>query len=607
MRKWWPLTAVCLGAFILLVDVTIVNVALPSMADDLDASFTSLQWVIDGYALALAALLLASGSLADRFGHRRLYLYGLGVFALASLLCGTAPTAEVLIAARVVQGIGGAAMFATSPALLLTSYQGRDRGTAFGVWGAANGAAAAAGPLLGGLLTEHFSWPTIFWVNLPIAAVAIAMTLRVVRADRPAASSGAGAGAGGKPGAGARIDVPGALAFTVAAATLTYGLIRGGEAGWTSAEVVAVFAVTAVALVLFVVIEHRTARRGSVPMLDLALLRRPSFAALMTGALLLQGGAFGSLVLLSLWLQSVLGLGPVAAGLALTPLAGASFLVAVVAGRHIQRFAPRLAIGFGLLFIAGGMLLMRAGMTADAERASLVWGLVVTGIGVGLATPVLVSAATSTVPPQRAGMAGGAVNTFRQLGMTLAIAVLGAVFTSRAADALAGSGPDTAGAGTAGSGMVPDPDAGASALAAGQAQRLVDAAPAAHRGAARELVHGAFATGLDQVFLVSALAAGVGGLLVLALVRPPRRPAGPSRRPAEGGAATVGAAGIHGQGRPAEGGADGGTDERTGAGEGAGDGVVVGAGADAGGGDGAGAGGGMEREGSRRPGVTSQG
>lgn len=503
MRKWWPLTAVCLGAFILLVDVTIVNVALPSMADDLDASFTSLQWVIDGYALALAALLLASGSLADRFGHRRSYVFGLGVFALASLVCGLATTADVLIAARVAQGIGGAAMFATAPALLLSSYQGRDRGTAFGVWGAANGAAAAAGPVLGGLLTEHIDWPAIFWVNLPIAAVAIAMTLRVVRADQPAAPAGRGA-----PG---RVDILGATAFTAAAGTLTYGLIRGGEAGWASTEILTAFGATVLALVAFVVIEHHTKRRGGAPMLDLALLRRPSFAGLMSGALLLQGAAFGSLVLVSLWLQSVLGLGPVAGGLALTPLAGASFLVAAVAGRHTQRLAPHLPIGVGLLFVAAGMVLLRVGMTADAGRASLVWGLVVTGIGVGLATPVLVSAATSTVPPQQAGMAGGAVNTFRQLGMTLAIAILGAAFTSRTTAALAGSD------------AVPDADQGAGALASGQAQRLVDAAPPAHRDTADHLVHQAFATGLDRVFLLSAGAAAVGALLVLTLVRPPRR------------------------------------------------------------------------------------
>ncbi|NSC19750.1 MFS transporter [Streptomyces albus subsp. chlorinus] len=509
MRKWWPLTAVCLGAFILLVDVTIVNVALPSMAADLGASFTSLQWVIDGYALALAALLLASGSLADRFGHRRSYVWGLGVFGLASLVCGLAPNAEVLIAARVAQGVGGAAMFATAPALLLTSYQGRDRGTAFGVWGAANGAAAAAGPLLGGLLTEHFSWPTIFWVNLPIAAAAIATTLRVVTADRPAGRPTGSPGHGARlSGASARVDIPGATAFTVSIAALTYGLIRGGEVGWVSSGTLAAFAVTATALIAFVVIEHRTARRGSTPMLDLALLRRPSFAALMSGALLLQGGAFGWLVLVSLWLQSVLGLSPVGAGLALTPLAGASFLVAAAAGRHLQRLGPRLPIGIGLLSVAAGMLLLRAGMTADAGQTALMAGLVVTGIGVGLATPVLVSAATSAVPPRQAGMAGGAVNTFRQLGMTLAIAVFGTLFTSRTAAVLAGPG------------TVPDPGQGASALAAGQARHLVEAAPAAHRSAARQLVHAAFATGLDRVFLAAALAAALGGLIVLVFVRP---------------------------------------------------------------------------------------
>ena len=503
MRKWWPLTAVCLGAFVLLVDVTIVNVALPSMADDLDASFTSLQWVVDAYALALAALLLASGSLADRYGHRRLYVYGLGLFGLASLVCGLAPTVEVLIAARVAQGVGGAAMFATAPALLLASYAGRDRGTAFGIWGAVNGAAAAAGPLLGGLLTEHISWPVIFWVNLPVAAVAIAMTQCVIGRDRAAVAESS-------ERHGGRIDVPGAVAFTVVAGSLTYGLIRGGEAGWASAETLATFTVTVVALVAFAAIEHRTAQRGGTPMLDLAVLRRPSFAALMSGALLLQGGAFGCLVLVSLWLQSVLGLGPVAAGLTLTPMAGVSFVVAAVAGPHIQRLAPRLPIGLGLLFVAAGMLLLRVGMTADAGRASLAAGLAVTGLGVGLATPVLVSAATSTVPPQRAGMAGGAVNTFRQLGMTLAIAVLGAAFTSRAAAALVGSG------------TVADPGQGASALAAGQAQRLVAAAPEQHRDAARQLVHQAFAAGLDWVFLLSALAAALGGVLVLLLVRPSR-------------------------------------------------------------------------------------
>lgn len=180
MRKWLPLVTICLGAFILLVDVTIVNVALPSMASDLDAPFSALQWVIDGYALALAALLMVAGSLGDLFGHRRLYVAGLVVFAAASLGAALSPNAAVLITARAVQGVGGAAMFATSAALVAATYQGRDRGVAFGVWGAVNGAAAAAGPILGGLLTQGLGWQAIFLVNLPIAAVAVVIALRAL-------------------------------------------------------------------------------------------------------------------------------------------------------------------------------------------------------------------------------------------------------------------------------------------------------------------------------------------------------------------------------------------------------------------------------------------
>jgi EmrB/QacA subfamily drug resistance transporter len=492
MRKWWPLVAICLGAFILLVDVTIVNVALPQMAGDLHASFSSLQWVMDAYALALAALLLVTGSLADLFGHRRVYLLGLGVFALSSLACALAPNGGALIAARAVQGVGGAAMFATSAALLTAAYQGRDRGTAFGVWGAVNGAAAAAGPLLGGLLTEHLGWQAIFLVNLPIAAVAVALTLWALRAD--------GAPHRGGP---AGVDVPGALAFTVASGSLTFALIRGGEQGWTNAATLGAFALAALALVGFVAVEVRAAR----PMLDLALLRRPSFAGLMAGALLMQAGAFGSLALLSLWVQSVLGRSPVGGGLALLPLAGSSFLVSAFAGRHLQRVAPRWPIGGGMLLIALGMALLRLGVSAESTQSALVAGLCVAGAGVGVCTPVLVSAAMGSVPPQRTGMAGGAVNTFRQLGLTLGIAVFGAVFVDRARGVLAATP------------AVPDPARVAGALGAGQAQRILAAVPAAHRQAADRALHAAFAAGLDRVFLFGAGAAALGGLLVLTLVR----------------------------------------------------------------------------------------
>src|ERR1044072_6224086 len=216
---WWPLAAITLGNFMLLIDVTIVNTALPQVAHGLDASFTSLQWVMDIYALALAALLMVAGSAADLFGRRRLYLLGLTVFALSSLACGLAPDAGVLIAARAVQGAGAAAMFATNTPLLMATYAGRARGVAFGAWGGTSGAAAAGGPVLGGLLTEYVDWRAIFLVNLPLTALAVWITVRTVGESR------------GAPGA--RIDWPGAVFFTTCAGALTYGLTRGGEEGWS--------------------------------------------------------------------------------------------------------------------------------------------------------------------------------------------------------------------------------------------------------------------------------------------------------------------------------------------------------------------------------------
>ena len=226
MKKWWPLVAVCAGTFMLLVDVTIVTVALPDMARELHTTFQDLQWVIDLYALVLAALVLTVGSVADRLGRRRVYLIGLVVFALSSLACGLAPDVGVLIAARGVQGLGAAAMFATTMALISSSYSGRERGVAFGVWGAVNGAAAAAGPIVGGLLATHFGWRWIFLVNLPVSVVAVGMTLLVVRESRDPHPS--------------RVDVPGMVSFTVAAAALTYALIRGA---WGSGLTVAMLAI----------------------------------------------------------------------------------------------------------------------------------------------------------------------------------------------------------------------------------------------------------------------------------------------------------------------------------------------------------------------------
>lgn len=503
MRKWLPLTAVCLGAFMLLVDVTIVTVALPDMAADMKTGFSGLQWVMDVYALALAALLLGAGSLADRIGRRRVYLGGLGLFAVASLACGLAGGPAALIAFRAVQGIGGAAMFATTMALLSSAYQGRDRGVAFGVWGAVNGAAAAAGPIIGGLLTEQFGWRWIFFINLPVCALAVYVTHKAVTESRDPHAKG--------------LDLPGMVTFTTGAAAVTYALIRVGENGWTSATTLGLFALGAFAFAAFVLVELRSSR----PMLDLSLFRSPTFVAVMAAALLMSGAAFGYLMYVSLWLQSAEGMGPVAAGLTMLPMSLAAFVVAAVTGKLMHGAPARLTIGGGLFLIGAGALLQGWMLDAGDGWTALVAGLAVTGVGVGMISPALAAAAMGAVPPARAGMAGGALNTARQLGMALGIAVLGAVFQSGLEDGLAGSG---------------QPHGTAEALASGGAARLLHTVPGAGHW-----VEEAFASGLRDTFWVSGAMGLAGAVILVALVRrpaaAPQAPQGPTgpKGPRNGG------------------------------------------------------------------------
>ncbi|GAA0445095.1 MFS transporter [Streptomyces sp. NPDC046215] len=511
MRKWLPLVAVCLGTFMLLVDVTIVVVALPDMAESLRTSFADLQWVMDVYALALAALLLGVGALADRVGHRQVYVAGLVLFALASLACGLATGPLALIAFRGVQGIGGAAMLATTTALISSIYQGRDRGVAFGAWGAVSGAASAAGPVLGGLLTQHLDWRWIFFVNLPISVLAIVMTLRYVVATPARRSRG--------------VDLPGMAAFTVAAGAATYALIKGSEHGWTSATTLGLFALAAVALLTFLVVEKR--RRE--PLLDLTLFRQGSFSGLMVAAVLLSVAAFSYLAYTSLWLQSVRGMGPVTAGLTCLPMSVAAFLVASLSGRFLHGASPRWTVGPGLLLIGGGAFL-QATIGAESSWTVLVPGLAMTGVGVGLATPMLASAALASVGPERGGMASGAVNTARQLGNALGIAVLGVVFHAGMTGALRDHGTAS----------VADPAATADALAGGQAGAVIAQAGPAERAVVGRLVHEAFATGLQQTFLVSGALGVLGGIVALLLVRRPSTPA--ARRPERSAADRVEAA-----------------------------------------------------------------
>jgi EmrB/QacA subfamily drug resistance transporter len=484
MRKWWPLVAVCAGACMLLVDVTIVNVALPDMARELHSTFSDLQWVIDLYALVLGALVLTVGAIADRLGRRKVYLAGLVLFAASSLTCGLAPNVGVLIAARGVQGIGAAAMFATTMALISNTYTGRDRGMAFGIWGAVNGAASAVGPIIGGLLTANFGWRWIFLVNLPVSVVAVALTLRVVTESRDPHPK--------------RIDLPGMVSFTIAAAALTYALIRGA---WASTETLALIAVTVVAVAVFIVAE----RRSAAPMLDLGLFRNPTFTAMLLAGALLSAAAWAGMTYQSLWFQSVLGLSAIQAGLVVLPCAACAFLVSGQVGRFLHRTSPRWMVGSGLLVIAVGAL-AQAVLRENSSWPVVIPGLVLVGIGAGLAMASLTSTAMAAVPWERAGMAGGALSAFRQLGYAFGIAVLGEVFRSGLTR-------------SAGAGL-------AATLSGGQAQAVLARTPALS-----PVVHRAFADGLDLAYLVAAGLGAVAAVAVFILARP--RPQVP---PADGAA-----------------------------------------------------------------------
>jgi EmrB/QacA subfamily drug resistance transporter len=521
MRKWLPLVAVCLGTFMLLVDVTIVNVALPDMADNLHTSFSSLQWVVDGYALALAALVLGTGSIADLIGHRRAYIGGLALFAVSSFVCGISPNANLLIVARVVQGVGAAAMFATTFALLNSSYQGRDRGTAYGLWGAVSGASAAIGPIVGGLLTEGISWRWIFFVNLPVSIAAIAMCYLVLDGDHESTK--------------VKIDILGMVTFAASAGLITYSMIRATEDGWGATSTLSIFAAGVVLLAVFVVVELRSDHS----MLDMRLLRNRSFVGILIAALLLTFAAFAYFTYTSIWLQSVLGLSPIQAGLTGLPLSVAAFAVSAAIGRFLHRTRPGPIIGGGLILIGVGGLVSAVVVHGSASWPALIPGYLISGLGVGLATPTLSSSAMSAVPIQRGGMAAGAVNTARQLGFAFGIALLGSVFATRAESSLSGHG-------------TPDPSRVANALAGGQAPVVLAKAPASTRAGLDHAMHVASISGLQGTFVVAGVAGLVAGLIVLVLVRPNRPAAEPgasaAREPESGspaetnpGSAAIGA------------------------------------------------------------------
>jgi EmrB/QacA subfamily drug resistance transporter len=494
-RKWWTLIAVSVATFMLLLDITVVNTALPSIQKDLSASFTDLQWVIDAYTLSLAAVVLTAGSLADRVGRRAVFAGGLGIFAAASLAAGLAPDPTFLNVARAVQGIGGAAMFAVSLALVAQEFAaGRERGTAMGIYGATIGAAVAVGPLVGGAITDAFGWRWVFFLNVPIGIVAIVVTFAKLRESR-------------NPNA-TRVDWLGLVTFSTALLALVLGLLRGNDDGWSSAPILTLFGVAVVMLGAFAVVERRVAE----PMLPLGLFRRPAFVGVQLAAFAVSASLFALFLYLTLYLQNYLGYSPLQAGLRYLPITLAPLLVAPVAVALMARVQARVVMAIGLAGVGVGLLLM-SGVTADSGWTALLPGFIVAGVGVGLLNPVIADVAVSVVPKERSGMAAGINDTFRQVGVAVGVAAWGAIFLGRGADKLssvAGGTPASAG---------DHPRQLLEAASDGRLRSALTAVPHAARGLVEHATREGFLSGLNAILVIGALLALIGAAVAFWLVR----------------------------------------------------------------------------------------
>ena len=485
--NWWTLVAVCGATFMLLVDVTIVQVALPSIHRELDATFGQLQWVIDAYALTLAAFVLTGGSLADRYGRKRIFGVGVAIFTFGSLLCGIAQSGVQLDVARAFQGVGGAIMFATALALIAQDFQGRERGTAIALWSSTVGSAVAIGPVLGGALTEGLGWRWVFFVNLPIGALVLLLVgTRMVNVRDPEAT---------------HLDLAGLGTFSGSLFLLVFALLRGNDLGWSSSTILAMLAGAAILMVVFVAVELRQQR----PMFDLSLFRRRAFTGVSIATLAIGGGMFAVFPYLTLYLQNVLGLSPFQGGLRLLAATLPVFLVPLVTRGIAARTPDGRLLGLGLAITAAGLLAMSR-IHTDSDWTALLPGLILAGTGIGLANPAIANIALGVVPPNRSGMASGISNTFRIGGLACGVAALGAVLQHQVNAKLA---VDYANPGHA---LV-------NAVVSGGPAAAAAGFPASARHAFEVAARAAFVSGLTSLLVVGAAIVAAGSVAAFALVR----------------------------------------------------------------------------------------
>ncbi|WP_372408678.1 MFS transporter [Streptomyces luteireticuli] len=478
--RWLILGVICLAQLTVLLDNTVLNVAIPSLTEEMGAATSDIQWMISAYSLVQSGLLLTAGNVADRYGRKKMLATGLALFGIGSLAAGLAQSTGQLIAARAGMGVGGALLMTTTLAVVVQTFDADERPKAIGLWGAVSSLGFASGPLIGGVLLDHFWWGSIFLINVPVAVLALVAVLKLVPES--------------KNPAGERPDPLGAVLSTIGMTGAVFAIISGPEHGWTSARVLVSGAVGIVVLALFVLWELRI----PYPMLDMHFFRQERFVAAVMGGILVAFGMGGSLFLLTEHLQLVLHYGPLETGLRMTPLA-LMIVVLNLAGVGARLMAR---IG-GPLAIAGGMALLAVGLAVIALLGThgyggMFLGLVLMGVGIALAAPAMANAVMSAIPPEKAGVGAGVNGTLQEFGNGLGVAVLGAVLNSRFAA------------------LLPVAAAGAGSLPAALAKSRTEAE--------RSAVEDAFASGVQAGQLVGAAAVLAGGLVAAVLLRRAERP-----------------------------------------------------------------------------------
>ena len=411
-RKWWTLAAVAFGLFMIMLDNTVVNVALPAIEKDLRISISELEWIVTAYALTFAAFLITGGKLGDLYGRRRLFVVGLLIFTLSSLACGLAPSAGFLIGARAVQGVGAAMMNPATLSIITATFPPKQRGQAIGIWAGVSALALAIGPLVGGLIVENVNWNWIFFVNVPVGAAGLVASQIFIRESRDTSHEQS-------------LDLPGLATSALGLFALSYALIEGNGKGWTSPEIIAFFLAAAILLVGFVLLEHHQ----RLPMLDLSLFKIGAFSGANTVAMLVSLGMFGVFFFVSLYIQNILRYSPTQAGAMFLPMTMLIIVVAPVAGRLSDRIGSRWLMGTGMM-VVGVSLLLYQRVTVHSDFWTLLPAMVLGGVGMAMTMSPMTSAAMGAVPVDKAGVGSGVLNSFRQVGGSLGIALMGAILAA---------------------------------------------------------------------------------------------------------------------------------------------------------------------------------